>query len=105
MLGDILYTRRPVDAVVYFKKLINHANADESQCETCGNVNPEQIFNIIDLKVVDEYGELTGDRKIALEWNQHYHDIIKPQEMKIKIRKYLIAFLKFQSDKTTSNIF
>ena len=28
--------------------------------ETCGNVNPEQIFNIIDLKVVDEHGELTG---------------------------------------------
>ena len=77
---DILFTRETVDAVVYFKKLINHANADESQCETCGNVNPEQIFNIIDLKVVEEYGELTGDRKISpKEWNQHYHEIIKPQ--------------------------
>ena len=79
--GYPIYKGDPVDAVVYFKKLINHANADESQCETCGNVNPEQIFNIIDLKVVDEYGELTGDRKISpKEWNQHYHDIIKPQK-------------------------
>ena len=45
------------------------------------NVNPEQIFNIIDLKVVDEYGELTGDRKVyPHEWNQHYHEIINPQQ-------------------------
>ena len=86
--GYPIYKGDPVDAVVYFKKLINHANADESQCETCGNVNPEQIFNIIDLKVVDEYGELTGDRKISpVEWNEHYHEIIKPQENENKDQK------------------
>ena len=78
--GYPIYKGDPVDAVVYFKKLIHHANAEESECETCGNVNPEQIFNIIDMKVVDEYGELTGDRKISPEeWNTHYHEIINPQ--------------------------
>ena len=64
--GYPIYKGDPVDAVVYFKKLINHANSEESQCETCGNVNPEQIFNIIDLKVVDEYGELTEIEKFIL---------------------------------------
>ncbi|MCH1613135.1 MAG: ATP-binding cassette domain-containing protein, partial [Flavobacteriales bacterium] len=78
--GYPIYKGDPVDAVVYFKKLINHVNADESECETCGNVNPEQIFNIIDMKVVDEYGELTGNRKVSpLEWNKHYHKLINPK--------------------------
>ena len=64
--GYPIYKGDPVDAVVYFKKLINHVNADESECETCGNVNPEQIFNIIDMKVVDEYGEFTETEKFLL---------------------------------------
>ena len=64
--GYPIYKGDPVDAVVYFKKLIHHVNAEESECETCGNVNPEQIFNIIDMKVVDEYGAHTGNRKVSL---------------------------------------
>jgi ABC transport system ATP-binding/permease protein len=77
--GYPIYNGDPVDAVVYFKKLIKHVNADESECETCGNVNPEQIFNIIDMKVVDEYGLQTQQRKTSPEdWNNHYHKIIKP---------------------------
>ena len=78
--GYPIYKGDPVDAVVYFKKLIHHVNAEESECETCGNVNPEQIFNIIDMKVVDEYGAHTGHRKVSpLEWNEHYHKLINPQ--------------------------
>ena len=26
-------------------------------CGECGNVNPEQIFNILEAKVVNEYGK------------------------------------------------
>ena len=86
--GYPIYKGDPVDAVVYFKKLINHVNADESECETCGNVNPEQIFNIIDMKVVDEYGELTGNRKVSpLEWNKHYQKLIDPQPNENKEQK------------------
>ena len=86
--GYPIYKGDPVDAVVYFKKLINHINADESECETCGNVNPEQIFNIIDMKVVDEYGELTGNRKVSpIEWNKHYQKLIDPQPNENKEQK------------------
>jgi ABC-type multidrug transport system ATPase subunit len=78
--GYPIYKGDPVDAVVYFKKLINHVNAEESECETCGNVNPELIFNIIDMKVVDEYGVHTGKRKIApSEWNENYIELLKEE--------------------------
>ncbi|MFN7013921.1 MAG: ABC transporter permease, partial [Bacteroidia bacterium] len=63
----------PVDGVIYFKQLVNHVNAEESECRTCGNVNPEQIFNIIESKVVDEYGNPTRNRKVSpKEWNAFY---------------------------------
>jgi ABC transport system ATP-binding/permease protein len=75
--GYPIYYGNPVDAVIYFKKLVNHVNADESECGTCGNVNPEQIFNIIESKVLDEYGNLTDNRKVSpKEWNEYYHEHI-----------------------------
>ncbi len=71
--GYPIYNGNPVDAVIYFKQLMNHVNSNESECPECGNVNPEQIFNIIESKVVDEYGHLTSKRKVKpIEWNEHY---------------------------------
>lgn len=71
--GYPIYNGNPVDAVIYFKNLINHAKSNESECPVCGNVNPEQIFNIIESKVVDEYGSMTRHRKVSpKEWNDHY---------------------------------
>jgi ABC-type multidrug transport system ATPase subunit len=71
--GYPIFEGNPIDAVVYFKLHVNHVNADERECHTCGNVNPEQIFNIIESKVVDEYGNLTKHRKISPEeWNERF---------------------------------
>lgn len=76
--GYPIYYGNPVDAVSYFKRLVNHVNAEESECWNCGNVNPEQIFNIIESKVLDEYGNLTYNRKVSpLEWNRHYKEQIE----------------------------
>ena len=81
--GYPIYNGNPVDAVIYFKKLVNHVNADESECGFCGNVNPEQIFNIIDMKVVDEYGNHTPNRKVSpVEWNKHYEALHEVNEIK-----------------------
>src|ERR1035438_8621145 len=41
--GYPIYYGNPVDAVIYFKTIINHVNSNESECITCGNVNPELI--------------------------------------------------------------
>jgi ABC transport system ATP-binding/permease protein len=76
--GYPIYYGNPVDAVSYFKRLVNHVNADESECSYCGNVNPEQIFNIIESKVLDEYGNLTYNRKVSpATWNRHYKELIE----------------------------
>jgi ABC-type multidrug transport system ATPase subunit len=63
--GYPIYYGPPVEAVTYFKAATNQVGADKGQCQTCGNVNPEQIFNIIEAKVVDEYGEFTSKRKVT----------------------------------------
>jgi ABC-type multidrug transport system ATPase subunit len=79
--GYPIYYGNPVEAVIYFKKQINHANANESECVTCGNVNPEQIFNIIETKVIDEYGNATLNRKVSpKEWNEYYLREINPKD-------------------------
>lgn len=78
--GYPIYNGNPVDAVIYFKQLVHHVNSNESECPECGNVNPEQIFNIIESKVVDEYGNLTQNRKVApKEWNKHYKSILESE--------------------------
>jgi len=71
--GYPIYYGNPLDAIVYFKTEVQAINQSESECARCGNVNPEQIFNIIEAKVVDEYGNLTDLRKTApKEWNDIY---------------------------------
>ncbi|MEX2231810.1 MAG: ATP-binding cassette domain-containing protein [Cyclobacteriaceae bacterium] len=68
--GYQIYYGNPVDAITHFKKSINLVNSDEGECHECGNVNPEQIFNIIESKVINEYGHFTNERKIPAEqWN------------------------------------
>ncbi len=77
--GYPIYNGNPVEAVIYFKTLINQVNASVSECITCGNVNPEQIFNIIESKVLDENGNQTKLRRITPEeWNEFYSSNIMP---------------------------
>ena len=69
--GFPIYYGNPLDAIVYFKTEVQAINQSQSECVTCGNVNPEQIFNIIEAKVVDEYGNHTELRKTSpKEWNK-----------------------------------
>lgn len=71
--GWMIYDGDPIESIIYFKKKIHHANCNESECEVCGNVNPEQIFNIVESNVLDEYGKATKTRKISpKEWHDHF---------------------------------
>ena len=77
--GYQIYYGNPVDAIVYFKKSINLVNSEEGECHECGNVNPEQIFNIIETKVINEYGHFTNERKISSEqWNSIFKKNYRP---------------------------
>lgn len=79
--GYPIFDGNPIDAVVYFKTHVHHVNANERECPICGSVNPEQIFNIIESKVVDEYGNQTKYRKVSpKEWNERFLNERAPLE-------------------------
>jgi ABC-type multidrug transport system ATPase subunit len=72
--GCMAYFGNPVDSVIYFKTLDAQINAEIGECPSCGNVNPETIFNIIESQVVDEFGKYTEKRKIQpKEWSTIYN--------------------------------
>ena len=73
--GYQIFNGHPVEAVTYFKKTTNQVDAERGVCPTCGNVNPEQIFNIVEAKVVDEYGQLTNKRKVnPTQWRDFFKE-------------------------------
>jgi ABC-type multidrug transport system ATPase subunit len=80
--GYLIYYGNPVEAVMYFKRMDAQINSEIGECPTCGNVNPELIFNIIESRVIDEFGNYTSERKVSPEiWSKLFEQeqtIIKP---------------------------
>jgi ABC transport system ATP-binding/permease protein len=72
--GYLIYNGNPVDSIEYFKRRIEQANYNESECLSCGNVNPEQIFNIVETRVFTENGHPTDTRRISpVDWSNLYN--------------------------------
>jgi ABC-type multidrug transport system ATPase subunit len=94
--GYLIYHGDPVGAINYFKSCINHANRDESECPVCGNVNPEQILNIVNSHVLDEYGAPTPVRKIAPdEWFDTFKKV-HPSTRKREEKRLPLPEINFQ---------
>lgn len=75
--GYQIYYGNPNEAIIYFKKLSRHANAEEDQCAKCGNINTEQVLQIVEGKIMDERGKLTQTRKVAPEeWYARFREKI-----------------------------
>jgi len=73
--GWLIYNGDPIESIIYFKSRMQHADWNESECHSCGNVTPEQVFNIVESHVLDEYGKVTNTRKISpREWTDHYNE-------------------------------
>ncbi|HDS07361.1 MAG TPA: ATP-binding cassette domain-containing protein [Bacteroides sp.] len=67
--GYQIFYGNPLEAVIYFKSASNHANANEDQCPRCGNVDPDQVLQIIEARIVNEHGKLSRSRKVSpREW-------------------------------------
>lgn len=80
--GYQIYYGNPVEAVMYFKRMDAQINSDVGECPTCGNVNPELLFNIIEAHVVDEFGNYTDIRKVAPDkWEENYQNNFFPEEI------------------------
>ncbi len=84
--GYQVYYGNPTEAIIYFKTRSNHVNPDEDQCIKCGNVDTDQILQIIESKVVNERGRATRVRKIT------------PEEWALRFRENLQATGEKASD-------
>lgn len=77
--GYPVYFGNPIDALTYFKTASSHVNPNDSECQNCGYVNPEQILQIIESKLVNEYGRSTASRKRSpKEWYTRFRQHIQP---------------------------
>ncbi len=85
--GYLVYYGNPIEAITYFKRMDAQIKSDVGECPVCGNVNPEIIFNILDAKVVDEYGHYTVKRKVKPErWADYFREMISlPAPEKVMI--------------------
>lgn len=76
--GYPVYFGNPLDSVSYLKNVANRADASEIQCETCGNVETDDILNIIEAKKVNEFGEFTNTRLFdPQDWYRLYKERIE----------------------------
>lgn len=77
--GYMVYDGDPVEALVYFKTETSQANAAESECPNCGNVETDNILHIIEVKVIDNSGYPGKERQISpREWYEKYKKKMMP---------------------------
>ena len=82
--GYQIFYGNPSEAIVYFKTKASYANADEDQCITCGNINSDQLLQIIEAKVVNENGKHTHIRKVTpQEWAEKFQGDTEKIKQKI----------------------
>jgi ABC-type multidrug transport system ATPase subunit len=80
--GYLIYNGNPVDSIEYFKKKIGQPNYNDSECYVCGNVNPEQVFNIVETRVFSESGKPTETRRISpSDWRKLYEAEKKDEKL------------------------
>lgn len=77
--GYMIYDGDPVEALVYFKTETSQANAAESECPNCGNIETDNILHIVEVKVIDNAGFAGKDRQVSpVEWYERYRKKMMP---------------------------
>ncbi|PBQ34538.1 ABC transporter [Sphingobacteriaceae bacterium] len=89
--GFAAYYGNPVESVIHFKKTTLQINAEVAECSTCGSVNPETIFNLIELKEIDEYGNYTSKRRLK---PVHFYEIYRQKFFDTGIKQQVTEKIK-----------
>jgi len=77
--GYMIYDGDPVEALVYFKTETSQANAAESECPSCGNIETDNILHIVEVKVIDNDGKAGKERQVSpVEWYEKYRKKMMP---------------------------
>jgi ABC-type multidrug transport system ATPase subunit len=80
--GRPIFDGNPLDALVHFRTQGYRTGTGEYSCPQCGTVHPEQLFDIIEEKKVDESGNPTKIRKVSpSDWHARY---LKAREAAVK---------------------
>ncbi|HBH07538.1 MAG TPA: ABC transporter [Flavobacteriales bacterium] len=75
--GYSIYYGEPLESIVYFKEQANQVDSSKTECPECGNVNPEQVLNIVEQKIVDEYGHPTNLRQVEpKDWYDRFQKMV-----------------------------
>lgn len=86
--GYQIFYGNPNAAIVHFKSLSRQANPEEDQCTKCGNINPDQVLQIVEAKIVNEHGKLTQTRKTTPEeWSAMFRQKYNDQQGIEKMRQ------------------
>ena len=102
--GYMIYDGDPVEALVYFKTETSQANAAESECPNCGNVETDNILHIVEVKVIDNSGYPGKERQISpKEWYEKYKKKMMPV-LGEKPSKSIIPPSNFRVPKKTDQI-
>lgn len=65
--GYLIFYGPPIEAISYFKRETNQADSER------WSENPEEIFNLIEKEVVNEFGQETGKRQLSpKQWNERF---------------------------------
>jgi len=86
--GRIIYTGNPLDAIIYFKNEANLVNADICECANCGNVNPEQVLEIVETKMIDSTGSFTHERRFT---PQYWYSRFRERQQKGSKQEHIIG--------------
>ncbi|MCI0523352.1 MAG: ATP-binding cassette domain-containing protein [Bacteroidales bacterium] len=83
--GHMVFYGNPIEALVHFKTLDAQINNEVGECPSCGNVNSETLFKILETRVLDEFGRDTDKRKVSpAEWAEAYrktHPVVAANEV------------------------
>ncbi|MBN1117615.1 MAG: ATP-binding cassette domain-containing protein [Bacteroidales bacterium] len=71
--GRMVFQGNPHDTFIYMKTCQELVNSEEGECPTCGNLNPEQILQILESKKVNKFGHIIRERQTSPEeWYSKY---------------------------------
>lgn len=77
--GHLIYYGNPLEAVTYFKLKAGYPVKSTGEYDEGSHVNPEQIFDIVETRILDEFGKPTGRRRISpKKWASWFNEQYKP---------------------------
>jgi len=102
--GYMIYDGDPVEALVYFKTETSQANAAESECPNCGNIETDNILHIVEVKVIDNAGFAGKERQVSpKDWYEKYKKKMMPV-LEGETSKTPLPKSNFQLPKKTSQL-